>query len=159
MGYWLSPTLGYSEPDPLGPDSVSVPRRPDGTYSWNGSDWVATATTTAESALAAFNAAVAGKLTVISTTAIPSIASPGTLFDIGPTEKANILGIYAGLTAPSPYTPSGTANFNYPDSTGVMHSFTSSTFQQFARGVQEFFYAWAQVPGGGSVPSSTIIIA
>ncbi|MFL9907360.1 hypothetical protein [Paraburkholderia sp. RL17-337-BIB-A] len=74
--------------------------------------------------------------------------------------QMDIIAIETSLNAGKGF-PGGATTFNYPDVTGVMHSFTEADFTNFAAAVRDFVYGCKSVIAGASttLPSSAVTIA
>lgn len=106
----------------------------------------------------AYESSAAAGVTIISTSAIPSLASPGAKFSISEGARVNMVAIYARVKS-GDGLPGGGSTFNYPDMVGTWHSFTAVTVLPFALAICDYYYAVTQVSNGGAAPSSTITIA
>lgn len=137
MGYWYSATSGYNEGDPIAFDSVSVPRRPDATYVWNGSTWAPTAATAEAQAQTLFNAAIENGITLTST-ASPSLNG---VYAIGPYDTANISDEAQYIAQYGNFT-SGGPSMAWADANGTLHTFASTPqFMTFAKAVAQYVSA------------------
>jgi len=71
----------------------------------------------------------------------------------------DIIAIETSLNAGKGF-PGGVTPLNYPDVTGVMHSFAEANFTDFAAAVRDYVYALKSVIAGASTtlpsPSATI---
>ncbi len=74
--------------------------------------------------------------------------------------QMDIIAIETSLNAGKGF-PGGSATFGYPDSIGVMHSFSETNFTNFAAAIRDYVYALKSVIAGASktLPSSTSTIA
>lgn len=74
--------------------------------------------------------------------------------------QSDIIAIETSLNAGKGF-PGASTTFNYPDASGVMHSFTATSFTDFAAAVRDFVYGCKSVISGAStaLPASTATIA
>jgi hypothetical protein len=74
--------------------------------------------------------------------------------------QMDIIAIETSLNAGKGF-PGGATTFNYPDVTGVMHSFTEANFTDFAAAVRDYVYALKSVIAGSSstLPAASTTIA
>lgn len=74
--------------------------------------------------------------------------------------QMDIIAIETSINAGKGF-PGGATTFNYPDHTGVMHSFTETNFTDFAAAVRDYVYALKSVIAGASttLPAASATIA
>lgn len=74
--------------------------------------------------------------------------------------QMDIIAIETSLNAGKGF-PGGATTFNYPDTTGAMHSFSATNFANFAAAIRDFVYACKSVITGqsGTLPSGAATIA
>ena len=111
-----------------------------------------TAQTLVQSAQAALSAGIA-----ITSSATPALNST---YAIDQLSQMDIIAIETSLNAGKGF-PGGATTFNYPDTSGVLHTFSESNFTDFAAAVRDNVYALRSVIAGASatLPSSTAEIS
>ncbi|ERJ35955.1 hypothetical protein L810_1213 [Burkholderia sp. AU4i] len=74
--------------------------------------------------------------------------------------QMDILAIETSINAGKGF-PGGAATFNYPDTSGVMHTFSETSFTNFAAAVRDYVYALKSCMSGSlsALPSQTSSIA
>jgi hypothetical protein len=75
--------------------------------------------------------------------------------------QTDVVAIEASLNAGKGFPGGGGSTFNYPDASGVMHSFSETNFTNFAAAVRDFVYGCKSVIAGTSttLPASSVTIA
>jgi hypothetical protein len=81
-------------------------------------------------------------------------------YAVDPLSQHDIVAIETSLNAGKGF-PGGATTFNYPDATGVMHSFSAANFTDFAAAVRDYVYALKSVIAGASttIPAASTTIA
>jgi len=102
---------------------------------------------------------VAALLAGIILTSLATGALDGT-YDVSPATQIQISGVVAGIGA-GLGLPGGGGTFNWPDTSGVPHSFDETNFKNFATAVSTYVYTLNQIIGGAilSLPDPNITIA
>ncbi|MCG5072293.1 hypothetical protein [Paraburkholderia tagetis] len=118
---------------------------------WAFSAPVPVALSGAQQAAVAFSAGIQIKST--------ATASLNGTYSIDTLSQSDIIAIETGLNAGKGF-PDGSTMFNYPDASGIMHSFSEADFSNFAAAVRDYVYALRSAVAGISTslpsPAATI---
>lgn len=94
--------------------------------------------------------------------AITSTGTPAlnATYAVDQPSQMDIIAIETSLNAGKGF-PGGATNFNFPDITGAMHSFSAANFTNFAAAVRDYVYALKSVIAGASqtLPAGTASIS
>ncbi|NML99653.1 hypothetical protein HHL24_17135 [Paraburkholderia sp. RP-4-7] len=101
-------------------------------------------------------AAMAAGLTIASTATQAIDAT----YAVDQVSQMDIIAIETSLNAGKGF-PGGATTFNYPDTSGMMHTFSESNFTDFAAAVRDYVYALKSVIAGSSsaLPTASTTIA
>jgi hypothetical protein len=75
--------------------------------------------------------------------------------------QMDIIAVETSVSAGKGFPPGGATTFNYPDVTGVMHSFSETNFTDFAAAIRDYVYALKSVIAGAStiLPAASTTLA
>lgn len=94
--------------------------------------------------------------------AITSTATPALngIYAVDQLSQMDIIAIETSLSAGKGF-PGGAGVFNYPDSSGAMHSFSEANFADFAAAIRDYVYALKSAIAGSatSLPNTSTTIA